>query len=152
MAEAGAPERSCRFQPVEHGSAEYAAECALRQKVLREPLGLDLYAEDLEAERAQLHFGIFEQGEIVACAVVIVENDGSARIRQMAVCSDYQRCGLGTMLIREVEQQMLAKKVRKIVLHARIEAVPFYNRLGYRVTGEQFLEVGIPHLRMEKGL
>jgi predicted GNAT family N-acyltransferase len=39
-----------------------------------------------------------------------------------------------------------------IDLHARKNVVPFYEKLGYHVEGDEFLEVGIPHLRMIKQL
>jgi predicted GNAT family N-acyltransferase len=36
------------------------------------------------------------------------------------------------------------------MMHARKTAVPFYERIGYQVAGEEFLEVGIPHYEMRK--
>ena len=37
-------------------------------------------------------------------------------------------------------------------LHARRTALGFYQRLGFRETGETFLEDGIPHIRVERRL
>jgi hypothetical protein len=55
-----------------HGSDDYRAACALRQAVLRKPLGLDLFTEDLAAERDQWHFGLFDgAGTLVACAIAL---------------------------------------------------------------------------------
>jgi predicted GNAT family N-acyltransferase len=39
-----------------------------------------------------------------------------------------------------------------MVLHAREEAVPFYERLGYEKHGESFIAVTIPHFFMHKRL
>lgn len=36
--------------------------------------------------------------------------------------------------------------------HAQVMAVPFYERMGYRVTGEPFDEANIAHVRMERVL
>jgi len=36
--------------------------------------------------------------------------------------------------------------------HAQVSAVPFYLRLGYRITSEPFDEAGIEHVRMEREL
>jgi len=141
------------FRQIEYDSADYAAECALRHKVLRQPLGLDLYAEDLEAERSHRHYGIFDRDRIVACAVVVDGSDRSVRLRQMAVATGRRRTGLGTRLITQIESLMCARQVQQIVVHARIEAVPFYRQLGFRVKSRHpFMEVGIPHLAMEKNL
>ena len=35
-----------------------------------------------------------------------------------------------------------------IKISAQVYAVPFYNRLGYHITGEEYLEDGIPHIAM----
>jgi predicted GNAT family N-acyltransferase len=42
--------------------------------------------------------------------------------------------------------------MKKLVMHARKTAVGFYEKLGYKVTGEEFEEVTIPHYEMEKVL
>ena len=43
------------FRSIDHGSPEYADGCALRHRVLRVPLGLSIYDEDLDAEQSDLH-------------------------------------------------------------------------------------------------
>jgi len=60
--------------------------------------------------------------------------------------------GIGTTLVEYAEA--LARKIgyRRMVLHAREEAVPFYERLGYARIGGRFEEVTIPHWAMEKCL
>jgi ribosomal protein S18 acetylase RimI-like enzyme len=41
----------------------------------------------------------------------------------------------------------------KIVrMHARANAIGFYEKVGYKVRGEQFIEITIPHYVMEKQL
>lgn len=42
---------------IRHGSTEYRQECALRQEVLRKPLGVNLYDENLDAEQGQTPVG-----------------------------------------------------------------------------------------------
>jgi predicted GNAT family N-acyltransferase len=50
------------------------------------------------------------------------------------------------------ERVAIERGALRMTLHARQTAVPFYERLGYRVVGEPFIEVGIPHRAMEKSL
>jgi predicted GNAT family N-acyltransferase len=38
----------------------------------------------------------------------------------------------------------------QIQLHARSNAVKFYKSMKYEIVSEQFLEVGIPHFKMQK--
>lgn len=120
--------------------------------MLRRPLGLDLFEEDLAAERRQLHFGMFEGDRLVACAVADRETGDVAKVRQMVVASEYQRRGVGTKLMSELARVLKDRGIRKIVLHARANAVGFYEKLGFSVVGNGFVEVTIPHYRMEKNL
>ncbi|RAQ30601.1 hypothetical protein DPQ25_03690 [Hydrogeniiclostridium mannosilyticum] len=55
-------------------------------------------------------------------------------------------------MFRFAETLCRARGHRLLWLNARRTAEGFYLRLGYRRTGEEFLELGIPHIRMEKRL
>lgn len=141
------------FREIDFGGEDYRRECALRQAVLRAPLGLDLYAEDLEKERQELHFGLFdEDDQLHACAIAIPLQDARARIRQMAVSANCQGQGLGRKLLEEIEKQLLRRGFSEISLHARLSAAGFYEQLGYDRASEVFTEVGLPHVRMQKSL
>ncbi len=41
-------------------------------------------------------------------------------------------------------------KIKEIYLEAQTYAVCFYERFGFESFGEEFLEDGIPHIRMRK--
>jgi predicted GNAT family N-acyltransferase len=141
------------FREIAFDSPDFQQECSLRNEVLRRPLGLNLYDENLSREQQQWHFGLFDaDGAITACAVAVPLADHQARIRQMAVAERCQRQGHGTRIMTEVEAVLHERGFRRLVLHARVPAVAFYERLGYAVTGDEFLEIGIPHAHMEKRL
>lgn len=141
------------FREIRFGSAEYQAECALRQAVLRAPLGLNLYREDLAREAAQWHFGLFDAaGALAGCAIAAPLGDGTARLRQMAVAPARQRQGCGRRIMRGVEAVLAQRGILRVTLHARMTAVGFYEALGYVRVGEPFIEVTIPHVCMEKAL
>ncbi|MGI9473139.1 MAG: GNAT family N-acetyltransferase [Rubripirellula sp.] len=137
-----------KFVEIEWKGPHYASEIDLRDRLLRAPLGLTFTAEDIEAEARQLHFGILHHDQLIACAVVVPLEDGVAKLRQMAVDHQRQRGGVGSHLIREIEDELRRRQFRKIELNARKEAVAFYERLGYRRVGERFIEVKIPHWKM----
>jgi ribosomal protein S18 acetylase RimI-like enzyme len=141
------------LREIRFGSPEYSQECVLRQAVLRAPLGLDLFAEDLAPEADQWHFGLFApDGALVGCVIAVPLGDGHAKLRQMAVLPRRQRQGLGRRLLREVEAVLASRGIRHIVLHARLAATGFYDASGYARVGQVFTEVTIPHVRMEKSL
>ena len=136
-----------------HGSDDYRAACALRQAVLRAPLGLDLFTEDLAAERDQWHFGLCDDaGTLVACAIALPLSSTRAKIRQMAVHPAHQRHGCGRQLLTAVQAILARRGFTEVTLHARRSVEDFYARLGYTATGAPFTEVGLPHIRMERPL
>jgi len=138
---------------IESGSPEYRDVCALRQDVLRAPLGLDLYDEDLAAEEQHLHFGLFDTCDrLVACVIAVPRDPASARVRQMAVAPSRQGNGCGRLLMEHLERRLSALGFSHLSMHARATAEGLYTKRGYARSGEMFPEVGIPHIRMEKQL
>lgn len=58
--------------------------------------------------------------------------------------------GIGKMMTQEFEAEAVRRGLKRVYLHARATAVPFYAKLGYEVFDEDFMEVGIPHKHMQK--
>tara|TARA_R110002072_G_scaffold269868_2_gene429283 strand:- start:12392 stop:12973 length:582 start_codon:yes stop_codon:yes gene_type:complete len=148
---AGAVAGGLRFASMDYGSDAYKQTLALRERVLRQPLGLSLWDENLTEESRQLHFGLLNtESRPVACLVVVSLTGQAVKIRQMAVDPDYQGQGLGRKLMQRVEQWLMARGVKTATLHARTTAVGFYESLGYVQIGAEFAEVGIPHCKMTR--
>jgi predicted GNAT family N-acyltransferase len=140
------------LREIEYGSAEYEASFDLRRRVLREPLGLTPGPEERAEEARLIHLGAFQDAQLVGCLMLHDVGDGAVRMRQVAIEGDRQRAGIGRQLVHFSEDVARRRGFRKMVLHARDTAVPFYDRLGYTPRGEPFVEVTIPHLKMEKEL
>ena len=139
-------------QPIDPDSPAYRQECDLRQRVLRAPLGLDLFGEDLTAERSQFHHGLFDGEKLVACAIAVPLSPQEIKIRQMAVDPAYQGRGFGRQLLEGIEAIWAAKAIRHLSLHARLSAEGFYAKLGFSRAGPEFTEIGLPHVKMVKHL
>jgi len=58
----------------------------------------------------------------------------------------------GAQIVASAERLAAERGFRRIVLHARETATPFYEKAGYVATGETFVEVTIPHRIMVKPL
>ena len=142
-----------KFVEISWQSEWYRQELQLRDRLLRAPLGLAFDATELDAEQHQLHFGIIDdQSKLIACVVAVALSPSQAKIRQMVVDLPYQRQGTGTLLLKKTELELADRGFRSIELNARDLATEFYEKLGYRVEGEPFIEVKIPHFKMSKRL
>ncbi len=141
-----------KFEQIPFRSDWYTQACEIRNEILRKPLGLDLFTEDLSVESGYRHFGMIEENRVVACALAIPVTAKKAKLRQMAVTLEYQSQGVGRQLLRNMELDLKQQGVESLELEARSTAVGFYEKLGYIPEGEEFLSVTIPHLRMVKSL
>ncbi len=131
---------------------EYMEVLALRQEVLRQPLGLNLYEEDLSAELDAQIFIYQLDDKVVGCLLALPVDVASIRLKQMAVSAQCQGKGIGNKLMLAAEAFAKAKGFSKIYFHARESALPFYEKLGYEILSDTFEEVGIPHKKMGKTL
>jgi predicted GNAT family N-acyltransferase len=73
-------------------------------------------------------------------------------MRQVAVDDKQQNKGFGTELVETAEEFCREKGFTKIELNAREASVNFYLKLNYKIVGDPFIEVGIPHKKMIKVL
>ena len=138
---------------IEFGSGRYREMLVLRDEMLRKPIGLQHSEADLEKEPGYRHFGLLQEDRLIACLMVVPHGKDLVQIRQMAVWDSLQKQGHGRRIMEGVEEILRSEDaITRIFLNARKTAVGFYSRLGYVVVGEPFIEVGIPHLRMEKAL
>ncbi|MEL4403078.1 GNAT family N-acetyltransferase, partial [Shewanella algae] len=60
--------------------------------------------------------------------------------------------GLGRQLALHAESYARQNGYKLIHCHARDAAKDFYLKLGYKIVGDEFTEVGIKHYYMEKQL
>jgi len=141
-----------RMAAVRHGSREYDATLALRDALLRKPLGLKFSEQALRAESGDHHLACYAGERLVACLVLTPQSGGVVRMRQVAVAADFQRKGYGRALVAHAERVATELGFSEMIAHARETAVPFYERLGYVTDGPPFSEVGMPHLLVRKKL
>lgn len=135
-----------------HGSKDYKQMVELRNVILRKPLGLSFSPEELEKEKDDILIGCFEEDKMEGCCLLTEEGNKTVRLRQMAVSPVLQGKGIGRVLMNFAENVARDKGFKKINMHARKNAVGFYEKLGYKTIGDEFFEVTIPHYMMEKEL
>ena len=70
----------------------------------------------------------------------------------MAVLNDLQGKGIGRAIMHFAENIARDRGYSILSMHARKNAIGFYEKMGYKVTGDEFTEVTIPHYVMEKKL
>ena len=137
---------------IDYGTAEYQQVLKLRDEILRKPLGLTFSKAELEKEKNNIHIAAFEDERMLGCCMLVEEEPEMVRLRQMAVVNDVQGKGIGRALMQFAENLARDRGYKVITMHARKNAQGFYEKMGYKKKGEEFTEITIPHVVMEKEL
>ena len=101
--------------------------------------------------------------DIGACHVFFTDDDGiqaylrvldrgvmSEHVRIGRVISVKRRCGIGTMLVKEGIKAAVEKfGADTVFVEAQCYVKEMYKKLGFVQTSDEFLDVGIPHVKME---
>ncbi|MBI1216423.1 MAG: GNAT family N-acetyltransferase [Alphaproteobacteria bacterium] len=131
------------------GSADYAAMCDLRERVLRKPLGLVLTAEEKALDAGCHLLGCFDGAAIQGCMILQKHPDGGVQLRQVAVDDAAQGRGVGGTMLAVACEVLRGWGVKGMYCHARETARGFYLRHGWQPVGAPFEEHTVPHILME---
>ncbi len=140
------------IKQIDHHSKEYELMVQLRYDILRKPLNLNFDKKELEREKDDILIGAFDDDRILGCCLLTHKNKHEIRLRQMAVQNNLQGKGVGASMMNFAENISRDKGYEIISMHARKTAIGFYKVLGYKTVGEEFTEISIPHIKMEKKL
>ena len=123
-----------------------------RWQTLRKPLNLLRGSEQDELEDTSFHIAAYEEQTLVGIGRLHTEINNMGRIRYMAVDPKYRGKGVGSSILRELEDIAQTNNLQACWLNAREDAIPFYLKNGYEIKGEANSELTIEHKRMEKVL
>jgi GNAT superfamily N-acetyltransferase len=127
----------------------------LRWRVLREGLPRQAASFPGDDEPGTIHFAAFADGRVVGCATFLRrtwENRSAWQLRGMAIDPSLRGAGIGTHLLQVAESDLTACGFsNQLWCNARTPATGFYERLGWRKYGEEFVvETAGPHFKMTK--
>ncbi len=105
------------------------------------PVALEWDASDATAT----HFLAVIEGEPAACARVL--EDG--HIGRMAVLAEWRGQGVGEALLLQTIQECRYQEAMYARLSAQTQAVKFYERAGFVVCSEPYLDANIMHVDMQ---
>lgn len=139
---------------IDFGSTRYDELVQLRYKILLEPLGLKFLDMHRNKEASYLHIGCIEQldGKLVGGLILAPIDNETIRLMQVAVETRYQGEGIGRELVKYAEKRAKEAGFSKIIMHAMLSVVTFYEKMGYTQEGEIFEESGITFAKMVKDL
>ncbi|AHF66981.1 MULTISPECIES: GNAT family N-acetyltransferase [Pseudomonas] len=104
------------------------------------PPELEWDSEDSDA----IHFLAREGDYAVGTARLLPDGE----IGRLSVLKDWRGLKAGEMLLTAILDEAQTRGLKQQKLSAQVQAVAFYQRFGFTVVSDEFLEAGLPHVDM----
>jgi N-acetylglutamate synthase-like GNAT family acetyltransferase len=125
----------------------------LRWRILRAPWTHERTTARDEYEQQSIHLTAWAGDKLVGTGRLHFVSADEAQVRSMAVENGFERQGIGSLILRGLEERAAQKGARSIVLNARDSALPFYRKHQYELVDRSYtLFDSIVHWRMRKAL
>ena len=131
--------------------AEWSRDCdALRQIrkqvfILEQRVPEDLEWDGLDDRCTHV---LAETADAQPVGTARMQSDG--HIGRMAVLRPWRHCGIGRAMLEVLLKQAQQRELESVYLHAQTTAIAFYEKAGFIIYGDEFLDAGIPHRRMRR--
>lgn len=125
---------------------------AIRKKVFVDEQQVPLSIEIDEHEDAAIHFICYNTNEEAVGASRLRLLGTYGKLERICVLSACRGQSIGKQIIQQMEERITEENIAKATLNAQTHAIDFYEKLGYTVISEPFIDAGIPHVTMEKQL
>lgn len=102
-------------------------------------------------EKKSIHFIGRNGNQVVGASRLRFEED-YGKLERICVLKPYRGKSYGKLLIQHMEDEIKNHGYSKAKLHAQTNAKQFYERFGYQIISDEFMDAGIPHVAMTKEL
>jgi predicted GNAT family N-acyltransferase len=129
---------------------DYVALTAVRVRVFVVEQGIPAEDEVDAIDASCIHLLATDvAGKPIGCGRLIDQVQW-ARIGRMAVRQEWRGSGLGRAIIERLVAVAQDNGFARVRLDAQSYAIPFYEKCGFIVFGDEHLDCGIPHREMER--
>ncbi len=126
----------------------------VRHPVLRTGKPIETCIFEGDDFKTTIHLGLYKYNNLIGVTTFmksennIFSEPSQYQLRGMAILSNFQRKGLGAVLISEGENILKKRDVKLLWCNAREIAVNFYERNGFIITGQPFeiAEIGTHYI------
>lgn len=120
----------------------------IRKVVFMEEQAVDASEELDDKDYEAQHYLVSDGDTMVGTARIYFEDD-VAFIGRVAVLKEHRKKGYASFIIKELIEIIKESDARVIHLGAQVQAQGFYEKLGFEVCGDLYLDANIDHYPME---
>ena len=121
---------------------------SLRMSVFCDEQGYPRDKELDNLEDSSLHLSLYSDGLLAGCGRVSHLQDDTFLIGRIALYRQFRGKGLGRVLVCELISKARELGAGKIMVNAQVQAMGFYQTLGFVVCGDEFMDETILHIPM----
>lgn len=101
--------------------------------------------ENDEWDELSFHVLLTKNNQDVATGRLL--KDG--HIGRVCVLKEFRGQGFGALVMKALVREALVRQMDEVELSSQVHALSFYEKLGFEVASEEYLEAGIPHKKMK---
>ncbi len=128
-------------------AAEFEIVKAIRTCVFTNEQGADADNEFDEYDKTSL-FALLYEGDKPVGTARIAETAAGIKIGRIAILKECRGKGYGADIVKAVTDRAFDMGADKVLVDAQNYAVPFYEKLGFKVIGAEITDRGLPHIPM----
>ncbi|MEE9309644.1 MAG: GNAT family N-acetyltransferase [Cocleimonas sp.] len=117
----------------------------IRTEVFVKEQGIDSKIDFDGLDGVATHVLVVSRGESVGTGRIL--NDG--HIGRIAVLKSARKQGVGAMVLEALVGEAKKRHYNRVYLGSQMHATVFYEKLGFHVCGEIFMDAGLEHVEME---
>lgn len=89
---------------------------------------------------------LYDEGKAVGTARLV--HDNYFKIGRIALMKSCRGKGYGALIVSEITALAFKNGAEKVFVDAQNYAVPFYEKIGFKVIGDEITDRGLPHIPM----
>lgn len=117
----------------------------IRTTVFVEEQGVPAEIEHDDLDEKSYHVLLVCDSSDVATGRLL--DDG--HIGRVCVLENFRGMGLGVLVIKSLILEASSRGMQEVLLSSQVQALEFYEKLGFEVSSEEYFEAGIPHVDMK---
>lgn len=136
-----------RIDFFDSSAVEFEAVKVIRSCVFTNEQGADADSEFDEYDKTSLFALLYEDDKPVGTARIAETAEG-IKIGRIAILKECRGKGYGADIVNAVTDKAFDMGADRVFVDAQNYAVPFYEKLGFKVIGAEIIDRGLPHIPM----
>lgn len=136
-----------RIDFFDSSAAEFEIVKAIRTCVFTNEQGADAEGEFDQYDSTSLFALLYDGNEPVGTAR-IAKTAAGFKIGRIAILKTCRGKGFGAEIVKAVTEKTIEMGADKVLVDAQNYAVPFYEKLGFKVIGTEIMDRRLPHIPM----